>query len=83
MYVCPNTLFSCISDTELSPKMEAKAFWVGDVEHELRRLGREEFRFHNDEDLEKCLEMIEGIRHQSVYPHPASECSRECRLRGL
>ena len=76
-------IFSCISDTELSPKMEAQAFWVGDVEHVLRRLGREEFRFHSDEDLEKCLEMMEGIRRQSVYPHPASECSTECRLRDL
>ena len=45
--------------TELKPKTVAKAFWVGEVEHELRRLGRHEFQFHADEDLEKCMEMIE------------------------
>lgn len=52
------------------------------MEHELRRLGREDFRFHSDEDLERCLEMLEDIRRQSIYTHPASECSTECRLRG-
>ena len=69
--------------TELSPKLVAKAFWVGEVEHELRRIGREDYRFHKDEDVEKCMEMIDGIRRQTIYPHPASECSEECRLRGM
>ena len=68
---------------ELNPKTVAKAFWVGEVEHELRRLGKEDFRFHGDEDLDKCMEMIEDIRRQSIYPHPAAECSTECRLIGL
>ncbi len=69
--------------TELSPKTVARAFWVGEVEHELRRLGREEYRFHSDADLKKCMEAIEDIRCHNIYPHPESECSTECRLRGL
>jgi len=27
----------------IKPKTVAKAFWVGEVEHELRRLGRQDF----------------------------------------
>ena len=68
--------------TELKPKTVAKAFWVGEVEHELSRLGRQDFRFHADEDLEKCMEMIEDIHRQSIYPHPESVCSTECQLSG-
>ena len=36
---------------EMSPKVAAKAFWVGEVEMELRRLTKEDFRFHADKDL--------------------------------
>ena len=65
---------------ELSSKIVAKAFWNGEVEHELRRLGREDFRFKYDSDLERCMVMIEDIRRQGVYEHP--QCFQECKRRG-
>ena len=67
----------------MTPKVVAKAFWIGEVEMELRRLGREDFRFHADKDLEMCMDMIEDIRRQSIYPHPESDCRTECKLRGV
>ena len=68
---------------EMSPKVAAKAFWVGEVEMELRRLTKEDFRFHADKDLEICMNMIEDIRRKSIYPHPESDCEEECKLRGI
>ena len=62
---------------ELSP---TKAFWTGEVEAELRRLGREDFRFKRDSDIEACMMMIEEVRRQGVYVHP--ECFQECKARG-
>ena len=55
----------------------AKAFWTGEVEAELRRLGREDFRFKRDSDIEECMMMIEDVRRQGVYEHP--ECFHECK----
>jgi hypothetical protein len=66
---------------EMSSKVAAKAFWVGEVEMELRRLRKEDFRFHTDKDLEMCMNMIENIRRKSIYPHPESDCGEECKLR--
>ena len=67
----------------MTPKTVAKAFWVGEVEMELRRLRREDFRFHADKDLETCMDMIEDLRRQPIYPHPESGCETECKLRGI
>ena len=68
----------------MSSKVAAKAFWVGEVEMELRRLAKEDFRFHADKDLETCMNiMIEDIRRKSIYLHPESDCGEECKLRGI
>ena len=50
---------------------------------ELRRLAKEDFRFHADKDLETCMNMIEDIRRKSIYLHPESDCGEECKLRGI
>ena len=50
---------------------------------ELRRLGREDFRFYAGKDLEMCMDMIEDIRRQFIYPYPESDCRTECKLRGV
>ena len=68
---------------EMSSKVAAKAFWAGEVEMELRRLTKEDYRFHTDKDLEICMNMIEDIRRKSIYPHPESDCGQACKLRGI
>ena len=60
----------------------AKAFYVGELESELRRIGKIDYRFHLDGDLEKCMEMVESVRRESLYPHPTSTCTEECKKRG-
>ena len=73
-------LLTLVCNQELSPKIVAKAFWKGEVEAELRRLGREDYRFRRDNDLEACMVMIEEICRQGVYEHP--QCYQECKMRG-
>lgn len=68
--------------TELSPKIVAEAFYNGEVENELRRISCTEFVFRNDSDRELCMEMIEKLRRQNIYPHLPSDCTQECKLRG-
>ena len=63
--------------------MAAKAFWVGEVEMELRRLAKEDFQLHSDKYLELCMNMIEDVRRKSIYPHPESDCGEECKFRGI
>ena len=64
----------------MKPKMAAKAFWIGECENELRRLKKQDFRFHEDDDIEKAFTMIEQQRIQSVYEH--TMCSELCKSRG-
>ena len=64
----------------MKPKIVAKAFWVGECENELRRLNRSDFRFHQDNDMEKALDMIDKERLQSVYTH--TDCNELCKSRG-
>lgn len=72
----------CTVDTELSAKIAAKAFWVGEVENELRRIGKLDYHFWYDDDLDKCMRMIEKERHTTVYAHPPTSCTTECKQRG-
>ncbi len=61
----------------------AQAFYIGELEQELRRLNRTDYVFKSDGDREKCFEMIESVRRENVYPHPESECSPGCKARGM
>lgn len=58
----------------------AEAFYTGEVESELRRIGKIDYRMHKDSDREKCMEMIEEFRRESIYPHTL--CCTECKSRG-
>ena len=60
----------------------AEAFYNGEVETELRRIKYVDYVFQNDSDREVCMEMIEKVRRQNIYPHPPSECTEGCKLRG-
>ena len=66
------------SAIELSSRIVAKAFYVGELESELRRIGS----FHLDSDLEKCMEMVESVHRESLYPHPTHMCTEEGKKRG-
>ena len=57
--------------TELTPHIVGEAFYNGEMESELRRIGRIEYRMFKDSDRESCMEMIEEVRRQSIYPHEA------------
>ena len=65
---------------ELTPHIVGEAFYNGEMESELRRIGRIEYRMFKDSDRESCMEMIEEVRRQSIYPHEA--CSPECKQKG-
>ena len=72
-----------LSPTELTPKLVAKAFWIGEVESELRRLElTSEFAFKTDADIDLCMEMIDKKRQTSIYHHPSGDCTPECKERG-
>ena len=40
----------------------------GEMENELRRINYIQYVFHCDSDREICMEMIEKVRRQNVYP---------------
>ena len=65
---------------EMTPRIVAEAFYNGELENELRRIGRIEFRMLKDSDRDGCMEMIEELRRQTVYPH--GTCTPECKKRG-
>ncbi len=77
--ICHNNYY--VSWIELSPHIVAEAFYNGEVESELRRIGKIDFRLKRDEDREKCMEMIEERRRQVIYPHEM--CTMECQQRGI
>ena len=74
--------FSCMSIAELSPKVVATAFWKGEVENELRRIGMVDFKFKMDDEYEKCMEIIDKLRRDTIYFHPPSDCHEDCKMRG-
>ena len=67
---------------ELTPKIVSKAFWVGEVENEIRKMGKSDYVFKSDADIENCMDMIEE-RQMCIYPHPENDCTPECKERGL
>ena len=78
-----NHLDLTLYPAELTPKLVAKAFWTGEVENELRRLElTTEFAFKTDADIDLCMEMIDRKRQTSIYHHPSSDCTPECKERG-
>ena len=66
--------------TELSPHIVGEAFYNGEIESELRRIGKTEYKMFKDSDTESCMEMIEEMRRQSIYPHKT--CTPECKRKG-
>ena len=73
----------CLSTAELSPKTVAKAFWRGEVENELRRIGKLDYTFFKDADFNNCMGMIDTERQNSLYPHLSSDCTDDCKSRGI
>ena len=65
-------------------KQVAAAFWNGEMERELRDLGRLDFfgLMKQDEDREKVMSEIDNVRAKSVYNHPTEDCSDACKERG-
>ena len=58
----------------------AEEFYNGEMENELlARISCIQYVFHCDSDRETCMEMIEKVRHQNIYPHSPSECPEECK----
>lgn len=67
---------------ELSPRIVGEAFYNGEMESELRRIDKVDYRFKKDSDREECMQMIEQARRESVYPHNTEMCTAECKKRG-
>ncbi len=68
---------------EMTAENAAQAFYVRELEQELRQLNRTDYLFKSDGDPEQCFKMIESIRRENIYPHPSSECSPACQARGI
>ena len=47
--------------------MVASAFWRGDVENELRRVGMVNYKFKLDEDYDKCMAVLDEMRRESIF----------------
>ena len=56
-------------NVELTPKVVASAFWRGEVENELRRIGITDFKFKMDSDYEKCMTAIDKLRNLFIPTH--------------
>jgi len=67
---------------ELTPRIIGEMFYTGEIEDELRRIGRVDYRFKLDSDREVCMRMIEELRKMSNYSHPSKECTDDCKKRG-
>ena len=81
---CIIILFIIIYNAELTPKVVASdsAFWRGEVENELCRIGMADFKFWLDANYDKCMAVIDESRQDSIYPHPPSDCTENCLARG-
>ena len=85
-WVCYMHQWSCalnIYYIELSPHIVSEAFYSGELEAELRRIGLIDYRFRYDSDRETCMEMIEKMRRKTLYEHPPDDCVKECKKRGI
>ncbi len=58
-------------------------FYNGELENELRRINKTSYRFRADCDREECMKMVEMHRRDNVYIHEESDCSHECKGRGV
>ena len=67
----------------LSPYIVAEAFYNGELEDELRRVGMLYYSFKMDSDRDVCMEKIEMIRRVSCYPHCERDCMADCKARGM
>lgn len=52
--------------SELSPHIVGEAFYSGEVEAELRRIGHVDYRFRYNSDRESCMEMTEKTRGKNI-----------------
>ena len=68
--------------TELTARNVADAFYTGEQESELRRIGKEDVVFKVDRDRKIHTEMVEACRREVIYSHPESACSAGCKERG-
>ena len=67
---------------ELTPRKVGEAFYNGELENELRRIGRIDYLFKRDSDRERCMEVVEEVRCASLYPHQDVDCTNDCKKRG-
>ena len=65
-------------------KKVAAAFFNGEMENELRDLGRLEMfgLMKEDNDREKVMSEMDKIRAKSVYDHASADCSDACKDHG-
>ena len=65
-------------------KKVAAAFFNGEMENELRDLGRLDMfgLMKEDSNREKVMSEIDKIRAKSVYDHPSADCSDACKDHG-
>ena len=52
---------------ELTPRIVGEAFYNGELENELRRIGRIDYLFKRDSDRERCMEVVEEVCCASLY----------------
>lgn len=64
-------------------KQAAAAFWNGELETELRELGKLNFfgLMKTNEDREKVMDEVDKVRAKSVYSHSPADCSDACKAR--
>ena len=54
---------------ELNGHAVGEAFYNGELENELRRINRTDYRFFLNSDRENCMEMVEKNCRDNIYTH--------------
>lgn len=72
-----------VNCTELNPHIVGEAFYNGELEAELRRIEKLDYKFKVDSDREQCMEVVEEHRRETIYPHCLTNCTSECKSRGM
>lgn len=66
---------------ELHRKRVASAFWNLEVEAEIREQNNLVHTFDGAGARDQYMDQVDDMRARSVYPH--TECSDECKKRGM
>ena len=81
-----NIIVQCVcsivrAEREYTVHLVGEAFYNGELENELRRIGKIDYLFKRDSDREKCMEVVKEVSRASLYSHLDMDCTDDCKKR--